>query len=68
MPDGSAIINTTSINGLRGNKSLIDYAATKGAVLAFTYSLAQALQDRGIQVNSVAPGPVWTPLIPATLG
>ena len=46
MPDGSAIINTTSINGLRGNKSLIDYAATKGAVLAFTYSLAQALQDR----------------------
>ncbi len=44
----------------------IDYSATKGAVLAFTYSLAQALQDRGIRVNSVAPGPVWTPLIPAT--
>ncbi|HEX5295961.1 MAG TPA: SDR family oxidoreductase, partial [Streptosporangiaceae bacterium] len=54
-------------NGLRGNKSLIDYAATKGAVLALTYSLAQALQDRGIRVNSVAPGPVWTPLIPATM-
>jgi len=67
LPDGGAIINTASINGLRGNKSLIDYAATKGAVLALTYSLAQALQDRGIRVNSVAPGPVWTPLIPATM-
>jgi NAD(P)-dependent dehydrogenase (short-subunit alcohol dehydrogenase family) len=66
LPEGSAIINTASINGLRGNKTLIDYSATKGAVLAFTYSLAQALQDRGIRVNSVAPGPVWTPLIPAT--
>ena len=66
LPDGGAIINTSSINGLRGNKSLIDYAATKGAVLAFTYSLAQAILDRGIRVNSVAPGPVWTPLIPAT--
>ena len=65
LPDGGVIINTASINGLRGNKSLIDYAATKGAVLALTYSLAQALQDRGIRVNSVAPGPVWTPLIPA---
>lgn len=68
MPDGSAIINTASINGLRGNKTLIDYSATKGAVLAFTYSLAQSLQDRGIRVNSVAPGPVWTPLIPSTMG
>jgi NAD(P)-dependent dehydrogenase (short-subunit alcohol dehydrogenase family) len=68
LPDGGAIINTSSINGLRGNKSLIDYAATKGAVLALTYSLAQALQERGIRVNSVAPGPVWTPLIPATMG
>ena len=66
LPDGGAIINTSSINGLRGNKSLIDYAATKGAVLALTYSLAQSLQDRGIRVNCVAPGPVWTPLIPAT--
>ena len=66
LPDGGAIINTASINGLRGNKSLIDYAATKGAVLALTYSLAQALQERGIRVNCVAPGPVWTPLIPAT--
>jgi NAD(P)-dependent dehydrogenase (short-subunit alcohol dehydrogenase family) len=68
LPDGGAIINTSSINGLRGNKTLIDYAATKGAILALTYSLAQSLQDRGIRVNSVAPGPVWTPLIPATLG
>jgi NAD(P)-dependent dehydrogenase (short-subunit alcohol dehydrogenase family) len=66
MPSGG--VNTASINGPRGNESLIDYAATKGAVLAFTYSLAQALQERGIRVNSVASGPVWTPLIPATLG
>jgi len=68
MPDGSAIINTGSINGLRGNKSLIDYATTKGAILAFTYSMAQSLVDRRIRVNCVAPGPVWTPLIPATMG
>jgi NAD(P)-dependent dehydrogenase (short-subunit alcohol dehydrogenase family) len=67
VPDGGAIINTSSINGLRGNKKLIDYSATKGAVLAFTYSLAQSLSDRGIRVNCVAPGPVWTPLIPATM-
>lgn len=67
LSDGSAIINTASINGLRGNKTLIDYSATKGAVIALTYSLAQSLQDRGIRVNCVAPGPVWTPLIPATM-
>jgi NAD(P)-dependent dehydrogenase (short-subunit alcohol dehydrogenase family) len=67
LPEGGAIINTSSINGLRGNKSLIDYAATKGAVNALTYSLAQALQERGIRVNAVAPGPVWTPLIPSTM-
>jgi len=67
MPDGSAIINTASINGLRGNKSLIDYSSTKGAVLALTYSLAQSLAERNIRVNCVAPGPVWTPLIPATM-
>ncbi|MFC5833976.1 SDR family oxidoreductase [Nonomuraea insulae] len=64
---GSAIINTSSINGLRGNKTLIDYAATKGAINAFTYSMAQNLVERGIRVNAVAPGPVWTPLIPATM-
>lgn len=68
LPDGSAIINTGSINGLRGNKTLIDYSATKGAVTALTYSLAQSLADRNIRVNCVAPGPVWTPLIPATMG
>ncbi|MBD8506463.1 SDR family oxidoreductase [Hoyosella sp. G463] len=66
IPDGGAIINTSSINGLRGNKHLIDYAATKGGILALTYSLAQSLMDRRIRVNCVAPGPVWTPLIPAT--
>ena len=68
MPDGGAIINSGSINGLRGNKSLIDYSTTKGAILAFTYSLAQSLVDRRIRVNCVAPGPVWTPLIPSTMG
>src|SRR4051812_10115571 len=67
LPEHSAIINTASVNGLRGNKSLIDYSATKGAIIAFTYSLAQALVERGIRVNCVAPGPVWTPLIPATM-
>jgi NAD(P)-dependent dehydrogenase (short-subunit alcohol dehydrogenase family) len=66
MPDGASIINTASINGLRGNASLIDYSASKGAVLALTYALAQSLLDRRIRVNAVAPGPVWTPLIPAT--
>ncbi|MEZ0341894.1 SDR family oxidoreductase [Mycobacterium sp. pV006] len=67
LPDGSAIINTGSINGLRGNKTLMDYSATKGAVTALTYSLAQSLAERKIRVNCVAPGPVWTPLIPATM-
>lgn len=67
MADGSAIVNTSSINGLRGNKTLIDYSATKGAVNAFTWAMAQALLDRNIRVNCVAPGPVWTPLIPATM-
>ncbi|NRQ33336.1 SDR family oxidoreductase [Nonomuraea sp. NN258] len=66
LREGAAIVNTSSINGLRGNKTLIDYAATKGAINAFTYSMAQNLVERGIRVNAVAPGPVWTPLIPAT--
>ncbi|WP_409181169.1 SDR family oxidoreductase [Amycolatopsis sp. VS8301801F10] len=66
LGDGDVIINTGSVNGLRGNKSLIDYSATKGAIHAWTYSMAQALADRGIRVNCVAPGPVWTPLIPST--
>lgn len=67
LSEGDTIINTGSVNGLRGNKSLIDYSATKGAVHAWTYALAQALADRGIRVNCVAPGPVWTPLIPSTM-
>ena len=67
LGEGSAIINTGSVNGLRGNKSLIDYSAAKGGVHALTYSLSQVLLPRGIRVNCVAPGPVWTPLIPATM-
>jgi len=63
---GSAIINTSSVTAYRGNPSLIDYSATKGAIIAFTRSLSQALAQDGIRVNAVAPGPIWTPLIPAT--
>ncbi|RLP93715.1 SDR family oxidoreductase [Micromonospora sp. CV4] len=66
LPENSAIINTASINGLKGNGHLIDYSATKGAIIALTYSLAQSLIKKRIRVNCVAPGPVWTPLIPAT--
>jgi NAD(P)-dependent dehydrogenase (short-subunit alcohol dehydrogenase family) len=66
LPEGGSIINTGSITGLRGTKSLIDYAATKGAIHAFTKSLAQNLVGRKIRVNCVAPGPIWTPLIPST--
>lgn len=62
MKKGSAIINTGSITGLEGSKDLLDYSATKGAVHAFTKSLAQNLVEKGIRVNAVAPGPVWTPL------
>ena len=67
LGEGSAIINTGSVNGLRGNKSLLDYSASKGAVHVLTYSLSQQLLPRGIRVNCVAPGPVWTPLIPSTM-
>ena len=62
---GSAIINTGSITGLEGSKHLLDYSATKGAIHAFTKSLAQNLVEKGIRVNCVAPGPVWTPLNPS---
>ena len=67
MPDGAAIINTTSITAYRGSPQLVDYASTKGAILAFTRSLSQQLwTSRKIRVNAVAPGPIWTPLIPAS--
>ena len=62
---GSCIINTGSITGLEGSKELLDYSATKGAIHAFTKSLAQNLVEKGIRVNCVAPGPVWTPLNPS---
>ncbi len=62
---GDAIINTGSVTGLRGSKELLDYSATKGAIHAFTKALAHNLVDKGIRVNAVAPGPVWTPLNPA---
>ncbi len=65
LEKGSAIINTGSITGLEGSKLLLDYSATKGAIHAFTKSLAQNLIERGIRVNCVAPGPVWTPLNPS---
>ena len=65
LEEGSAIVNTGSITGLEGSKELLDYASTKGAIHAFTKSLAQNLVERGIRVNCVAPGPVWTPLNPA---
>jgi NAD(P)-dependent dehydrogenase (short-subunit alcohol dehydrogenase family) len=61
---GSSIINTTSINAYKGNSALLSYSTTKGAILAFTRSLSQSLIEKGIRVNGVAPGPIWTPFIP----
>lgn len=66
LKEGAAIVNTTSVTAYRGSEQLLDYSATRGAVLALTRSLSQALVDRGIRVNGVAPGPIWTPLIPAS--
>jgi len=66
LKDGSVIINTSSITAYRGHESLMDYASTKGAIVSFTRSLSQSLVEKGIRVNAVAPGPVWTPLIPAS--
>ena len=66
MPEGGVIINTTSVTAYRGSGALIDYASTKGAIVAFTRSLSTNLAEKGIRVNGVAPGPIWTPLIPSS--
>jgi NAD(P)-dependent dehydrogenase (short-subunit alcohol dehydrogenase family) len=66
LKKGSAIINTASVTAYKGSPQLLDYSSTKGAIVAFTRSLSQALADKGIRVNGVAPGPVWTPLISST--
>lgn len=66
LKEGSSIINTTSVTAYKGSSSLLDYSSTKGAIVAFTRSLSQSLVEKGIRVNGVAPGPIWTPLIPAT--
>jgi NAD(P)-dependent dehydrogenase (short-subunit alcohol dehydrogenase family) len=67
LKQGSAIINCTSVTMYKGSKELLDYSATKGAITAFTRSLSENLIEDGIRVNAVAPGPIWTPLIPATM-
>ncbi|RDI47799.1 SDR family oxidoreductase [Falsibacillus pallidus] len=66
LKKGDAIINTASITAYKGNEQLIDYSSTKGAIVSFTRSLSQSLASQGIRVNGVAPGPIWTPLIPST--
>ena len=66
LPQGATIVNTTSVTAYKGSAHLVDYAATRGAIVAFTRSLAQQLAKRKIRVNGVAPGPIWTPLIPAS--
>jgi len=66
LAEGAVIVNTSSVTAFRGSKHLMDYAATKGAIQSFTFSLAEALAERKIRVNGVAPGPIWTPLIPSS--
>jgi NAD(P)-dependent dehydrogenase (short-subunit alcohol dehydrogenase family) len=66
LREGSTIINTTSVTAYKGSPQLLDYSSTKGAIVSFTRSLSQNLVSKGIRVNAVAPGPIWTPLIPST--
>jgi NAD(P)-dependent dehydrogenase (short-subunit alcohol dehydrogenase family) len=66
MKEGASIINTTSVTAYKGHKTLLDYSSTKGAIVSFTRSLSEALSEERIRVNAVAPGPIWTPLIPAS--
>ena len=66
LREGSVIINTTSVTAYKGNPQLLDYSSTKGAIVSFTRALSQALAQKKIRVNAVAPGPIWTPLIPST--
>jgi NAD(P)-dependent dehydrogenase (short-subunit alcohol dehydrogenase family) len=66
LKEGSSIINTTSVTAYKGSPQLLDYSSTKGAIVAFTRSLSQSLAEKYIRVNGVAPGPIWTPLIPST--
>ena len=66
LREGSAIVNTTSITAYKGSPTLLDYSSTKGAIVAFTRSLSMNLSEKKIRVNAVAPGPIWTPLIPST--
>jgi NAD(P)-dependent dehydrogenase (short-subunit alcohol dehydrogenase family) len=66
LQPGDSIINTTSVTAYRGSQELVDYSSTKGAITSFTRSLSKQLAEKGIRVNAVAPGPIWTPLIPAT--
>jgi NAD(P)-dependent dehydrogenase (short-subunit alcohol dehydrogenase family) len=66
LPEGGAIVNTTSVTAYQGNPTMIDYSATNGAITSLVRALARSLVERGIRVNGVAPGPVWTPLLPAS--
>ncbi|MEU6157764.1 SDR family oxidoreductase [Streptomyces sp. NPDC047130] len=67
IPEGGSIVNTTSVQGYQPSPHLLDYAMTKAGIVSFTHGMAQMLAERGVRVNAVAPGPVWTPLIPATM-
>jgi NAD(P)-dependent dehydrogenase (short-subunit alcohol dehydrogenase family) len=66
LKPGASIVNTASVTAYRGNKQLLDYSSTKGAIVSFTRALSQSLAEKNIRVNAVAPGPIWTPLIPST--